>query len=163
MVGIGGHTKPNEGRSTDWITPLEILADLGEFDLDPCACAPQPWPTARTMWTWRDNGLGKNWFGRVWLNPPYGRATSLWLERLARHGNGIALVFARTETQMFRDWVWGRADALMFLHGRLYFHRPDGSRGKTNAGGPSVLIAYGCRNADTLRASRLTGSVVEER
>jgi hypothetical protein len=31
---------------------------------------------------------------------------------MALHGDGIALVFARTETSMFRNWVWPHAAAL---------------------------------------------------
>jgi len=156
--GIGGHTDPNQGRSEDWITPRNIIEDLGPFDLDPCACEPQPWPTARTMWTWKDNGLGKPWSGRVWLNPPYGRDTTVWLQRLAEHGDGIALTFARTETKMFHKWVWPHAKAFLFITGRLYFHNPDGTRGHTNAGGPSVLIAYGKENAERLRQSKIKGA-----
>ncbi len=40
------------------------------------------------------------------LNPPYGEQTERWLAKLAKHGNGIALVYARTETKMFFDSVW---------------------------------------------------------
>lgn len=162
MPAIGGHTRPNQGRSVDWITPYEILTTLGDFALDPCACDPQPWRTAKTMWTFRDNGLGKKWFGRVWLNPPYGRETGGWLRRLAEHGNGIALIFARTETKMFHRWVWGKASALLFIKGRLYFYYPNGERSKINAGGPSVLIAYGAQNAEWLKLSNIEGAFVQE-
>ena len=41
--------------SDDWITPREIIAALGPFDLDPCASATQPWPTAEHMLTVKDN------------------------------------------------------------------------------------------------------------
>ena len=85
------------------------------------------------------------WHGLVWLNPPYGREAGAWLNRLALHGAGIALVFARTETRSFFDNVWPHAQGLLFLRGRLTFHRPDGSASPKgyNSGGPSVLIAYG--------------------
>ncbi len=77
------------------------------------------------------------------MNPPYGPETGKWLEKLADHGNGIALIFARTETEMFFEQVWKRADCLLFLKGRLHFHRIDGSRAEFNAGAPSVLVGYG--------------------
>lgn len=98
--GIAHRTRPNTGESNSWLTPPEIIAALGTFDLDPCACVGQPWSTAETHLYPRDDGLSAPWVGRVWLNPPYGPATARWLQRLARHGDGIALIFARTETEM---------------------------------------------------------------
>lgn len=157
--GIGGHALPNQGRTNDWITPRHIPAALGEFDLDPCACSPQPWPTAKRMWTRDDDGLAHQWFGRVWLNPPYGRETGTWLQRLAKHGYGTALIFARTETEMFVEHVWRRASAVLFLAGRLHFHHPNGDRSRSNSGGPSCLVAYGEHDAQKLKESRLAGAL----
>lgn len=144
-----------------WLTPPEILKALGPFDLDPCAApSPRPWPTAARHIELPDDGLAAEWQGRVWCNPPFGRHTEAWLERMAAHGNGIALVFARTETAMFQRHVWPRASAVLFLAKRPHFHRPDGSRAAGNSGGPICLIAYGQNNADALRASGLQGAVL---
>ncbi len=98
----------------------------------------------------------------VWMNPPYGRQTATWLSRLAAHGSGIALVFARTDTRMFFDQVWPRASALLFLKGRLTFHYPDGSKPKDghNSGGPSVLIGYGSAAVDRLKRNAVHGAFV---
>lgn len=84
------------------------------------------------------------------MNPPYGREAAEWLDKLSIHGNGIALIFARTETEMFFQHVWSKADALLFFRGRLYFHHVNGKKAKANAGAPSVLIAYGSENAKAL-------------
>jgi len=157
--GIGGHTLPNAGATDSWITPRIIVESLGRFDLDPCQCIPQPWACASSAYTIDDDGLSKPWNGRVWLNPPYSDAAA-WLERLASHGTGTALIFARTETEMFQRHVWRSASGILFLWGRLFFHRPDGSRAKGNSGGPSVLVAYGEDDADRLRRSGLAGSFV---
>ena len=146
--GVGGHHSPHHGHSDDWLTPPELVAALGPFDLDPCASPTQPWRTAAAQWT--EGGLERNWFGRVFLNPPYGSSTGRWLERLAAHGNGIALVFARTETAAFFAHVWPCASALLFLRRRLHFHHPNGRRAKFNSGAPSVLVAYGEANAAVL-------------
>lgn len=97
--------------------------------------------------------------GRAWVNPPYDNVGA-WLRRLADHGDGIALVFARTETAWFVDHVWGRATGLRFLHGRLHFYRPEGYRAAHNAGAPSVLVAYGDRNARVLEHSTIPGTYV---
>lgn len=161
MPGIGSHTLPNEGKTNCWLTPPAVIEALGPFDLDPCA-APG-WPTAERHYQLPDDGLALPWFGRVWLNPPYGRDTGKWLERLGQHGNGIALVLARTETKTFFDHVWGKVAGALFLKGRLHFHNEDGARATGNAGGPSVLLAYGEENADRLRVCGLDGAFVQEK
>jgi hypothetical protein len=144
----------------DWQTPPEILAPLGDFDLDPCASLNQVHPTARIMWTIQDQGFLRTWQGRVWLNPPYGKYAPFWIRRLAEHGNGIALVYSRSDTDWFHRYVFREAHALLFLRGRIAFLKPDGSRPIHNAGGPSVLIAYGADNACTLERCALPGHFV---
>lgn len=155
--GIGGH-QSSRAKTTTWLTPPHILDALGHFDLDPCAHP--DWMTADSHICLPDDGLAAEWAGDVWLNPPYGAETWAWLDRLAEHGSGIALIFARTETAGFIEQVWKKADALLFLHGRLHFHNDAGIRAATNSGGPSVLIAYGDDMAERLRTARLDGTFV---
>ncbi len=159
--GIGGHQRAYRGKTDDWLTPPEIIAALGQFDLDPCCPEHMPWATASLM-LWH-GGLTEPWAGRVWVNPPYGPETGKWLRRLADHGDGIALIFARTETDMFHRYVWDRAAACLFLRGRITFCLVDGSRSRFNSGGPSVLVAYGFRNADALRTCGLAGKFISLR
>lgn len=147
--GVGSHHGLYPNWSDDWQTPREILAPLGQFDLDPCASAHQVYKTATVMLTKESHGSGllTSWFGRVFLNPPYGRNVGKWIERLKQHGNGIALVFARTDTSWFQEHVFDGAHGVYFLNGRLSFIRPDGSVASHNSGGPSALVAYGHANA----------------
>lgn len=154
-MSLSGHQSAR-AKSTTYLTPREILAPLGPFDLDPCAApSPRPWPTAARHIELPEDGLSAEWVGRVWCNPPFGREAEAWLERMAAHGNGIALVPARTETAMFYRSVWGVADGVLFLRGRPHFHRSDGSRLPFNSGAPIALIAYGKINGDALRDSGL--------
>jgi hypothetical protein len=81
------------------------------------------------------------------------------MRRLAEHGNGIALIFARTETSIFFPWVWEHASAWLFIKGRLHFHFTDGKRAKANAGAPSMLVAYGAGNAKALASSGIEGKL----
>lgn len=151
FAGIGGHHyDKHPGRSDTWLTPPDIIADLGPFDLDPCAAPdPRPWPTAREHWT--QDGLTREWSGRVWLNPPYSRKTiGEWLRKMAVHRSGLALTFARTDTDAFQRYVLRSADALYFFSARISFHHPDGRRSTMNSGGPSVLAAYGANDAERL-------------
>src|SRR5690349_17674464 len=116
--GIGGHQANWDGRSDTWLTPPHILKSLGKFDLDPCAApSPRPWPTAKRHVELPTDGLSVEWKGRVWLNPPYGPQTGLWVERLAKHGNGISLTFARTETKFWHDWIFPFGHGILFLKG----------------------------------------------
>jgi hypothetical protein len=145
----------------DWLTPPEILRALGTFDLDPCSPIDRPWDTAKVHYTKIDDGLAKPWNGRVWLNPPYGNKTKHWLSRLALHGNGIALVFARTETKSFFPWVWSYAHGFLWLKGRLAFYSKEGRPGNNISAAPSVLIAYGQENALCLKNCGLEGHYLE--
>lgn len=162
---MGSHQSA-AAQTTVWLTPPHVLEALGgwqSFDLDPCAAPdPRPWSTARRMFGEADgDGLSIDWDGRVWLNPPYSTAEiGQWLERLAEHGQGSALIFARTETGIFHRHVWERAHGLLFLEGRLHFHFPDGTRAKANGGAPSVLCAYGPEEMDRLAACSLEGAFV---
>ncbi len=157
----GIHPRAYNGDTNDWITPKDVIEKLGPFDLDPCASVHQPWPCARKSYTYMDDGLAQPWEGRVWLNPPYGPNTATWLRKLASHGNGVALVPARTDTRWFRE-TWGLADAFLFLHGRLNFHHPDGTAGTQNSGHASVLIAYGEHNPVLLQLSGIPGTYIRE-
>lgn len=157
---MGSHQSHRAGTTT-WLTPPHIIEALGPFDLDPCA-APG-WTTAARHITLPEDGLAVAWSGAVWLNPPYGSEVWSWLARLADHGDGVALIFARTETAGFVREVWGKADAVLFLHGRLHFHYPDGERAPANSGAPSCLVAYGARAVDRLRNGRLDGTLVSWR
>ena len=154
--GIGSHQSAKMLKD-EWLTPPEIIQALGKFTLDPCSPILRPWSTAENHYTINDDGLSKEWFGRVWCNPPYGLEASKWLKKLSEHQNGIALIFARTETRMFFEYVWSKAVGILFIEGRLYFHHVDGSRAKANAGAPSCLIAYDNENAIKLRDSKIKG------
>ena len=93
-----------EGRTEtvkdEWLTPPNVIESVGEFDLDPCSPINRPWDTAKNHYNILDDGYNKEWFGRVWCNPPYGKQTHKWLNRCADYGNAIALIFARTETNV---------------------------------------------------------------
>lgn len=161
--GVGGHQRAYEGKTNIWLTPPEIIRSLGRFDLDPCGFP--GWETADRLICEPDDGLSidQTWFGRVWLNPPYGPHTGRWLSRLADHGSGTALIFARTETEMFFREVWKKANAILFLEGRLHFYDANKVRSKCNSGAPSVLIGYGMHDANILGKCDIPGYFVSLR
>lgn len=127
-------------------TPEHIIATVVSFfdsiDLDPCAEEGDTKTVpARVHFTASDDGLSRPWFGRVYMNPPYGRAIGPWVEKLADAYEsreieaGIALVPARTDTAWFRRL---RDFPRCEIRGRLTFVGNDES-----APFPSVLVYLG--------------------
>lgn len=162
------HERSPDGKE-EWLTPPEITTALGPFDLDPCSPVNRPWDTAARHFTIHDDGLAQDW-GRdfVWCNPPYGPKTERWLAKMLAHGNGLALIFARTETKAWHDYIWNGTGVtgILFLKGRLSFHHVSGARAAMPAGGPSAIIAYGTTAIDRLRGAyyggKLAGALVTD-
>ena len=159
-MGLATHERiSKDGTSDVWLTPQWIILALGPFDLDPCAApSPRPWETASKQIELPEDGLEEPWRGRVWLNPPYSDAEP-WLERMATHRNGIALIFARVETKAWQRWIWPIADAVMFPAGRIAFCFP-GGRKKAGAGAPSAIVSYTPEDTRRLIESGIKGAIV---
>lgn len=141
----------------EWLTPSYIFKSLGEFDLDPCCPKKIKWKTAKKYYY--ENGLEKDWIGRVWLNPPYGKETFKWVKKLSEHKNGIALIFARTETKGFFEYVWSLAHSVFFFKGRIKFLNIKGEC-IGNSPAPSVLISYSKFDTEKIKNSTLNGKLV---
>lgn len=160
-----GFTHDNvKNISTDWYTPQWIFEQLGiEFDLDPCApTGGVPWIPAKNHYDIYADGLISKWFGNVFLNPPYGKFTSKWLEKMHHHRNGIALVFARTDCNWFHDYVT-KADAILFIKQRIKFVDGLGKTSGNGAGAGSMLIAWGNDNVEALARMSAKGWFVDNR
>lgn len=166
FAGLGGHHRQKKGTDV-WLTAKWVIDDLGgwrSFHLDPCSLMPRPWRTACAHYYPPIDGLTAPWprGKRLWCNPPYSNVGP-WLKRMAEHNNGVALIFARTDTDAFHRFVYGSCTALLYIRGRLHFHRADGSMptrasgAAANAGGPSVLCAYGHDDADVLAGCGIDG------
>lgn len=80
-------------ESNEWYTPREYTdaakAVMGGIDLDPASHDnADTFINAGVYFTSDDDGLSQDWFGCVWLNPPYGKdakgesVTSKWIDKL---------------------------------------------------------------------------------
>lgn len=148
-------------KNNEWYTPKYILDPLGPFDLDPCAPLVRPFDIAKAHYTVKDDGLRQPWFGRVWLNPPYETGKKeKWMEFMAFHGNGIALIFNRLGTHWFDELVMPHCSGLFFLTGRVSFiPGVEGVRAR-RAPHQSVLVAYDPPGTDlNVRSLRNCGLV----
>ena len=152
------HEQPYQGKTNVWLTPREYIIALGPFDLDPCAAVGQPWETAKKHYTIKNDGLRMPWSGRVWMNPPYGPETYRWMTKLAKHNNGIALIFARTETKVYSEIVWPKATSILFVSGRINFCTITGEQ-PGNAGVGSAFIAFGHENDIRLKTINEIGFI----
>lgn len=146
--------------SDEWYTPKEIIQALGVFDLDPCAPMKPIWDTAARMIDKEENGLDSEWDGaRVWCNPPYSQPLlTQFCEKFIENGNGILLIFARTDNKMFQ-YLMKRCDAVLFMRRRIRFFLPDGTRGGS-AGCGSALFAIGPQSVAALEQSGIEGIIV---
>ena len=143
----------------EWLTPKYITDDLGPFDLDPCSPINRPWDTANKHYTVEDDGLVQEWKGHfIFCNPPYGTETFKWIKKLSEH-DGIALIFARTDTKGFHSEIFDKADAILFIKGRLRFCTVEGVQAQA-AGAPSCLVAYGEEAVKRLERSTIKGRLV---
>lgn len=148
----------------DWETPDSLFEELNDefrFTLDAAAspnnakcdrffCEPH-WYRSHHA-----DAMGRLWYGRVWLNPPYGRGVSEWVDKAARAAFYTAqvvvmLVPARTDTAWWHDYIWDRNRnmprtllddgvtpiELRFLCGRLRFKGAPAS-----APFPSAVVVF---------------------
>lgn len=134
----------------DWATPpnfVKFVEDYFniEFDLDAAASIENK--KAPNCFTIEDNSLFQNWFGNVWLNPPYGKNQSVWIEKCILESAKLAtkriyvLIPARTDTKVFHELIVPHAQNIYFIKSRINF-----SRGQENEGTalfPSMLVHFG--------------------
>jgi hypothetical protein len=148
--------EPCIGQSDEWFTPVEIFDALKlVFDLDPCSPGPGHWVPARMIYTKVEDGLAQPWFGRVFVNPPYGGRFGHvpWLKKFLAHADGIGVFRAYTSSSWWHEEM-PKAQMLLFPRGKTKFIRPDGSIGMSPGHG-TVLIAMGDVCCEALKASNL--------
>jgi len=137
---------PNQTQFTpNYVLDL-VRVDLGgRIALDPCTTVDNP-VGASNFFTAVDDGLAHDWNGRtVFVNPPYGKARELWVERCieaAAFGQRVILLIpAATDTRIFQRAV-GTATAVVFIRGRVKFGTLRPNRRQHAASHPSALIGW---------------------
>lgn len=129
----------------EWYTPeTYIIAArdaMGGIDLDP-ASSEQANETVQALhiFTEEDDGLSKDWHGKVWLNPPYSQpAISHFAAKVCTEwglGNidsAIVLTHNYTDTAWFHS-VANSCQAICFTRGRIAFVSPDGKKAAPTQG-----------------------------
>lgn len=147
----------HQGKSNTWYTPEIYISSLGKFDLDPCTMSTRPFNTAIVHYE-HDlgvNGLSERWFGRVWLNPPYGKEMEPFVDKFIQHQDGLCLIFARMGNKSVQKLIRSRAN-FFFLRKRIKFISELGSH-QTNAGTDSCLVFYNEKEKQRIEKSGLDG------
>ena len=83
----------DQKTSDDYYTPPEFFEQLDiRFDLDVASpIGGCHWIPADHYYDQQSDGLASNWFGTVFMNPPFSH-TALWGRKFVEHGCGVAIV-----------------------------------------------------------------------
>jgi ParB family chromosome partitioning protein len=124
----------HSSKTVEWYTPKWVIdrarSMMGSIDLDPASSEfANRIIRADKFYTESDNGLSRPWYGNVWLNPPYGRKTSIWIDKLISEWNlgnlnqAIVLINSVTDRKWFHIlWMF----PLCFVYNRIKFLDPFG-------------------------------------
>lgn len=135
--------------NVEWYTPEDILERvrnvLGNIDLDPATSEiAQQRVKASNYFTVEDDGLNKDWIGKVYCNPPYDQTrlkkfTKKFLDSYTQGqmDEGIMLTNSGTDTQWNTPLSQG---VQVYTRGRIKFVQPDGTL--KGAGSRGHLFTY---------------------
>lgn len=133
-----------------WRTPKYVFDYFDKeykFNFD-AAASPQN-AKCQSFLSQSDNALDTNWCRkgrRIWLNPPYSRGMGVWIEKAYKESQKgclvACLIFARTDTAWWHDFVMKKAWKIHFIRGRIHFlSSKDGKEGAA-APAPSCLVVF---------------------
>jgi ParB family chromosome partitioning protein len=117
--------------SNEWYTPSKYIEAarqvMGSIDLDPASCAlANQTVRATRYYTQEENGLAQEWYGNVWLNPPFS-CVGPWVKRAIReYEKGqieqAVLLIPNDSTTRWYFLIWDYL--ISFPEKRILFHRP---------------------------------------
>lgn len=123
-----------------WATPQDFFDRLNqEFHFEIDVCAIQENAKCARFFSPEDDGLKQKWQGVCWMNPPYGREISRWMEKAYESSLGgatvVCLIPARTDTRWWHDYA--SKGEVRFVRGRLKFGGHENS-----APFPSAVVIF---------------------
>lgn len=130
-----------------WATPQSFFDRLNKiFKFETDVCATKENAKCDKYYTKEINGLEQSWGGVCWMNPPYGREISPWIEKAYRSAkeNGatvVCLIPARVDTRWWHDYC--AKGEVYFVKGRLKF-----GSAKDAAPFPSAVVVFRPQVAD---------------
>ena len=119
----------------EWYTPVEIVdmarEVMGGIDLDPFSSELAN-VEVKADHIFTELGLNRQWFGKVWMNHPFGRVMNkACVQKLVSAYNlgeieqACCITFAATSEAWFRPLL---NYPQCFIHGRTNYYLPDGTK-----------------------------------
>lgn len=137
--------RPDYAPNDDIWTPEWIFEQLKvTFDLDVASSPLTTNVPAKNKLT--EKGLEAEWFGKIWMNPPYSKVTP-WIEKWRKHGNGLGIV-PIAKAQWFFDLWHDEKVKIGILNHHIKFIRPNGE--KHGIFMPTGIISIGEENHQAL-------------
>lgn len=141
-------------ENNEWYTPPEVIEAarqvMGIIDLDPASCeVAQETVKATRYYTEEDDGLAQQWFGKVWMNPPFtmparkefckrmkDMISSETIEQACILLNNVVIDQAHIQELL------SMVSSICLVAGRLRFLREDGKKSKSPLWG-QFIVYYG--------------------
>lgn len=143
----------NEGlytsKTNEWETPQAFFDELNkEFDFTLDVCATLENAKCTDYYTTEMDGLMQKWQGTCWMNPPYGREISKWMQKAYESSligaTVVCLVPSRTDTKWWHDYAM--KGEVRFIKGRLKFSNSK-NNSKNFAPFPSAVVVFKSKQA----------------
>lgn len=127
LLDLGNRETTGDDFYTNEIIIRRARALMGRIDTDPASHAiANRVVQATTFYTIGDNGLTKQWNGKVWVNPPFS-AWQSWVPKILREWDSgrieemCVLSAMRTVTAQYFADLLDACDALVIFKGRIKF------------------------------------------
>lgn len=172
LADLGRPNRTSFTGENEWYTPTEYIElarrVLGTIQLDPASSdVAQRTIKAKSFFTETDDGLSREWNGKVWLNPPYAQpAISHFATKIITEVGAGRVTEAIMLTHNYTDTAWFQAlaraaTAICFTKGRIRFVSPSGEVAAPTQG--QAFFYFGARFQTFLAHFREVGFVVEVR
>lgn len=143
----------------EWYTPGVYIAAakevMGHISLDPASSdIAQERIAAMSYFTKENDGLEQEWFGNIWMNPPYSQPLICsFIKKLVDEYESKRVEEAIILTHNYTDTSWfhlaeSKAALICFTRGRIRFEDKDGNLASPTQG--SVFFYFG-NNLDKFR------------
>lgn len=139
------HVSNNSGEN-EWYTPECYIESarlvMGSIDLDPASSEiANQTVNANLFYSQEEDGLSKEWFGNVWMNPPYAQPLIFqFISKLVQSNQvnqAIVLVNNGTETQ-WGQLLLNNSNAVCFHQSRIRFIDKYGNLGQAPLQGQMI-------------------------
>jgi site-specific DNA-methyltransferase (adenine-specific) len=130
-------------RTNEWETPqwlFDVLDNEFHFTLDPC-CQHNTAKCGK-HYTIMEDGLSHDWSQDiVFMNPPYGGRTGLWIQKAydeCKKGSiVVCLIVSSTDRSYWHDIIFPFATQIRFIRGRIKF-----GEAKSTAPFASAIVVF---------------------